>query len=112
MEDKELAQAVQVYMDYIVTDYSKMVNRWNSDNIQDDIEKFRKAMRTSEGKQYIKIIKGGSVHSFIVKVDNEGSRFKKGDILKAASWNSPAKNFSRGNVFVEEFSNISWTGAM
>lgn len=49
-----------------------------------------------EGKKYFKIIKNNrvgtsrSVHSFVNK--------ENGDILKAASWNAPAKH-KRGNIF-------------
>jgi hypothetical protein len=35
--------------------------------------------------------------------------FQDGDILKAASWAAPARNFPRGNVFKEY--RVSWTGA-
>ena len=38
----------------------------------------------------------GSVWAFIVKEDD--GKFKKGDILKAAGGNAPAKNSPRGNV--------------
>ena len=41
-------------------------------------------------KRYTKIIRGGSVHCF---VDNTN-----GNVLKAASWNAPAKH-ARGNIF-------------
>lgn len=42
------------------------------------------------GKRYAKVIRGGSVHCF---VDREN-----GDVLKAASWNAPAKH-ARGNIY-------------
>jgi hypothetical protein len=51
-----------------------------------------------EGKKYIKIVqKRGGVWGFVVK-KAEG-KFQQGDILKASSWSSPAKNFARGNVY-------------
>lgn len=73
------------------------------------IEEFANKLRYKEGSKYIKVIQGSSVHSFIVKED--GPKFKKGDILKAASWNAPATNFARGNVLCFNYGNVSWAGA-
>ena len=53
-------------------------------------------LEVKEGKKYIKIISDKSVWGFIVKED--GPKFKKGDILKAAGWNAPATNAARGNI--------------
>ena len=50
-----------------------------------------------------------SASSFIVAVDDV-KRFKKGDILMAASWNAPARNRARGNV-IDGGYGINWTGA-
>jgi hypothetical protein len=44
-------------------------------------------------------------------LDDDG-KFKRGDILKAASWKAPAKNFSRGNVLTGTLNRITWTGAL
>lgn len=58
----------------------------------------------------------GCAFGFVVKEDNsvksdKGGYFKAGDILKAASWKAPAKNFIRGNVFnLTENSFIPWAG--
>lgn len=41
-----------------------------------------------------------SAYAFIVTKDTD--KFKVGDILKAASWKAPAKNYARGNVFKPE----------
>jgi len=73
------------------------------------IVEFNDKLRVDEGNKYIKIVSNGSVHSFIVKED--GPKFKRGDILKAASWASPAKNFARGNIVAGLYANVSWTGA-
>ena len=65
-------------------------------------------LEVKEGKKYIKIISDRSVWGFIVKED--GPKFKKGDILKAAGWNAPATNAARGNIF--ENYTIKWTGPL
>ena len=50
----------------------------------------------------------GQVWGFVVGVDND-PKFKKGDVLKAAGYNTPARNAPRGNVLEGGF-NINWTG--
>jgi len=64
------------------------------------------------GRKYKKIIsinESGheSVWGFIVNGDS--GKFKDGDILKAASWNAPATNKARGNIFDDEYT-VRWTG--
>jgi len=49
--------------------------------------------RMTQGKRYIKVIRGGSVHCFIDRIN--------GDVLKAASWNAPAKH-ARGNIWDDD----------
>ena len=46
---------------------------------------------------------------FIVREDS--GKFKKGDILKAAGFNSPATNAARGNIFESGYM-IQWTGPL
>jgi hypothetical protein len=61
-------------------------------------------LTTRHGKRYVKIIRDGeSVFSFIDKTN--------GDVLKAASWSSPAKG-ARGNIFDKRngLSRMQWTG--
>ena len=63
------------------------------------------------GKKYIKITeKGGGVKAFVVGVDND-KVFKKGDILKPAGYNAPARNAARGNILDGGYP-INWTGPL
>ena len=69
------------------------------------------------GRAYTKILRmktdragnleDGSVWGFVVRKD--GAKFKRGDILKAATWKAPATNHARGNIFTG-FSGVQWTG--
>lgn len=62
------------------------------------------------GKKYIKIISDRSVWGFIVNTDDD-KKFRKGDILKAAGWNAPARNAARGNVLDGGYC-VQWTGPL
>ena len=96
------------YMDYIRTNYEKWSGQAPTEVRIRMIEEFKASVRFVEGSKYIKVVAGSSVHSFIVKKDGQ---FLKGDILKAATWSAPARNFIRGNVLRKEYGTISWTGA-
>ena len=75
-------------------------------------EQFKNGWTIKDGKKYIGIYKTlGSQKSIwggVVKED--GGKFKKGDILKAAGYGKYAMNAPRGNVLEGNFS-VSWTGA-
>lgn len=71
------------------------------------IAEFNNELAFTVGNKYIKIVKGGSVWGFVVNTDTD-KKFKKGDILKAAGWNAPARNAARGNVFTGF--EVNWTG--
>jgi|TARA_B110000263_G_scaffold163958_1_gene142784 hypothetical protein len=79
-------------------------------------EEFRSKFMIKPGQKYIKIGRisdhtpgrMGQVWGFVVGVDND-PKFKKGDVLKAAGYNAPARNAPRGNVLEGGF-NINWTG--
>ena len=119
MQITDMNTAIEVLIEAIKTDYLDWTERSafarakrdGSDGELNDINKrmiaeFNNEISVDEGRKYIKIIKGGSVWGFVVKED--GGKFKRGDILKAASWASPATNHARGNVF--DGYRIQWTG--
>ena len=106
---EEMELALDDLIDRIVEDYTRFVKDFDHPRI----ERFHAGLNVLPGRKYIKIIKGDtpddqtSVWGFIVRED--GGKFKKGDILKPASWNSPATNKARGNILSEDYS-IQWTG--
>ena len=118
--EESVADAMTVYTDYIKAKYADWQNRCypNPDELQqkisvDMIKQFTDGISYKPGSKYIKVIRNDgqtSVHSFIVNTSND-AKFKYGDILKAASWRAPARNFARGNIFAKEYGTISWTGA-
>ena len=62
------------------------------------------------GPKYTKILNKNSCWGFVVNTDND-KKFKKGDLLKAAGYNAPARNAARGNVLEGGFT-IRWTGPL
>ena len=107
-----------IYFPHLVNDYAS----WQSipapgedTTIRDDmLRDFDHGLCYKKGRNYIKIISSRhgtnkTVHSFIVIKPTKG--YEIGDILKAASWASPATNFKRGNVFdLSSLAAIRWTG--
>ena len=77
---------------------------------ENSVVEFKNGIDHICGSKYIKVIRRDnqtSVHSFIVNIHDD-KKFKYGDILKASSWNAPARNFARGNVF--ENYKVRWVG--
>jgi len=103
---------IQTLIQKCKADYTKFATAGGRGNPEPDsyfgktLANFENSFTIKEGKKYIKIIRDNGVWGFIVKED--GPKFKKGDILKAAGWNAPATNAARGNIF-EDFS-VAWTG--
>tara|TARA_Y100001938_G_scaffold142032_1_gene212672 strand:+ start:226 stop:534 length:309 start_codon:yes stop_codon:yes gene_type:complete len=75
---------------------SKRKKYWNDNYDYKEYE----PLKVSKGKKYMKIIDGTSVWGFVSMFEgtHKGSLVCKGDLLKPASWYSPAKH-SRGNIF-------------
>jgi hypothetical protein len=107
--NEEMEVALDNLIDRIVEDYA----RYTKDFDHARVERFHAGLNILPGRKYIKIIKGDiaddqtSVWGFIVRED--GGKFKRGDLLKPASWNAPATNKARGNILSEDYS-IQWTG--
>jgi len=74
------------------------------------IADFNEKITFKMGNKYIKVVTNNTVWGFVVNTDND-KKFKKGDILKAAGYAAPARNFARGNI-IEGGYTIRWTGAM
>jgi hypothetical protein len=116
VEDK-MVDAMDTVIDVIKDSFKSFANRSLNNNTA-MIKEFNEGVYYKPGSKYLKIIReddmNRSVHSFIVNTKTD-KKFKYGDILKAASWNAPARNFARGNVF-ESVENIKksvrWTGAV
>ena len=93
--------------------------RWSGperSQIKDEMtEDFCNGLRVEENRRYWKITSTNgsgtqrSVSGFIVKAGDK--KFREGDMLKAAGWAAPARNFARGNVLDGTgFGNAHWTG--
>ena len=102
--------------DYIRwSDRSKLFNH-DAHRLNDEmIENYCNGLRVEENRRYWKITgtNGGgsqvSVKGFIVKAGDK--KFREGDMLKAAGWAAPARNFARGNVLDGSgVDNVRWTG--
>lgn len=106
--DAFTAIQLNAYLEHIRKDYAGFMQP-NTDTRKEMVKEFNASVRVEEGRKYYKVIERNSVHSFICKEDM--GRFKRGDILKAASWAAPAKNFARGNILLGTWKAVRWTGA-
>lgn len=97
------------FLEAVKADYLKWEGPLDSlTDVQSRMYKeFCDGLHIVETQLYYRVHTKTSVHSFIVK--NDGPQFKRGDILKAAGYNTPAKNQARGNLFTGY--RIRWTGA-
>jgi hypothetical protein len=111
----EIVDGMNEYLEAIKADYTNWQNRHPCEVGQEMIADFCGGLTVEVGSRYAKIVsnrRGGQrrVHSFVCLRDM--GKFTKGDILKAASWAAPARNFARGNTMARTFQNVRWTGAM
>ena len=84
--------------DKITLEIVKYFNQFDLYSKEDDIKISPEYVESDTGK----CINLFSEHS------GDGYKFKEGDILKSAGWNTPTLNQARGNIF-EDYS-VAWTG--
>ena len=106
---------IETLLEVIKNDYADFQDRSNSDGRYTEIQKemrkeFNENLEVKYGNKYIKIIQNNSVWGFIVNVDDD-KKFRKGDLLKPASWATPARNKARGNVLDGGYT-VRWTGPL
>ena len=107
ISDKEINNLLQVMKD----DYARWqsISRTPYTNIRKQMyEEYCDSLEVRYGNKYIKIVGDHSVKGFIVNTHHD-KKFQYGDLLKAASWKTPARNYARGNIFDESL-DIRWTG--
>ena len=106
---QSLDEGIQNIIEASNEDYDRFIDNENMK------QEFINSWKVQPGQKFIKLVSKGSVHSFIVKEDmyTPGGqlRFRKGDVLKAASWRAPALNRARGNVFDGNYP-MQWTGPL
>ena len=73
-------------------------------------DKFTKGWVITKGSKYIRFRQGYGTWGFVVNTDND-KKFKKGDLLKPAGYDKPARNKPRGNILDGGFQ-INWTGPL
>lgn len=94
---------------------SNLIEMMVSDWEKQDYTHVQAEYFVESGRSYDKIISNNGVQKtvkgFICKKDNDKKGFKVGDMLKPATYNAPATNFARGNIFDENV-RVSWLGIM
>ena len=107
----EFHLALDEYAEYLFQDFVK----WRARRNANAPTKYDYSIEFMEGRKFLRVVhvdiagEHRSCHSFIVLEADD--KFKFGDILKAAGWSAPAKNFARGNVMTGDWKNVRWTGA-
>ena len=117
---EEFTSLINSYLETIKSDYTTDMRRGEKTDTMKSvsekmIKEFVEGLHFTVGQKYIRVVTSNghqrSVHSFIVNT-YEDNKFQFGDILKAAGWGTPARNFRRGNVFeTQSYQNVGWTGA-
>lgn len=100
INDKDMNTETYLENNPIVEKFIKKVNSEIEDYYSTNLSNLTpKPMEMRVGTKFIKLISNGSVWGFISRFDGDykGVPIKKGDLMKAASRDAPAKH-SRGNI--------------
>ena len=113
-----MREAIEKVLEAMREDYCRWSRRGfcEKEHIRTEMEEnYCNGLEVTEGSRYWKITStngGGtsrSVSGFIAKAGDK--KFREGDMLKAAGWAAPARNFARGNVLDGRGVNeVRWTG--
>ena len=110
---KTLDEGIKNLMTGAKLDYERMSTSNGTKELtgysKEQVELWDNKTKIMPGKKYIKIVQDTGVFCFIAKENFKW--FKKGDILKAASWATPSLNSPRGNVLSGNYA-IQWTGPL
>ena len=76
-------------------------------------DRFKKGLKLSHGRKYIKVMENNRVWGFIAVTDGvlKGIPYRFGDVFKAAGWRAPAKHV-RGSIYLDRTDWFHWTGPM
>jgi uncharacterized protein with PhoU and TrkA domain len=108
-----LSLEVETLKNNIIADYENWQNLSGKPRTEVQasmLDQFIQTLRVEVGNKYIKVITGSSVWGFIVNTDND-NKFRRGDLLLAAGWKTPARNKARGNILDGGYT-IRWTGPL
>jgi len=119
-----MRKAIEEVLDVMKADYYEWTMRgyklsypkdFNKEYALNACEEYNKGLTVMEGSRYFRIVSNrhGQRHvvGFVVKEGHK--KFKEGDLLHAASWAAPARNFARGNIYDDSFKTagrVRWTG--
>ena len=87
---------------------------WGANGMPEErVVRFREGLSIKPGIKFDKVLENNRVWGFIAKKAGvfKGQTYECGDVFKAASWNAPALNRARGNVF-EGLYPMQWTGPL